>query len=208
MSSPILVVDTPGYPGTMRAPPPRLPKGSCGARPNNPTDHLIRSILLCLAALGLSAHAGEMPLTKAQPTTAAPPGIVIQGVKTTAYTHSEADHLAYGARTAAGTKLLHGQVRSAAADWSVYPVGTVFQIQGDPSFYIVDDYGSALVGTRTIDLYKPTTSSMKQWGTRQVTIRILKWGSFSRSLAILRPRANKASHVREMVTRLAARAAA
>ncbi len=173
-----------------------------------PPDHLIRSTLLCLAALCVSSQAEELTLKKATPTPAVPPGIVIQGVRTTAYTHTEGDHLEYGARTAAGTKLLHGQIRSAAADWSVYPVGTVFQIQGDSSLYIVDDYGSALVGTRTIDLYKPTTSSMNQWGTRKVNIRILKWGSFVRSLAILKPRAYKASHVREMVSRLSVRAAA
>ena len=100
---------------------------------------------------------------------------------------------------------MHGQVRSAAADWSVYPVGTVFQIKGDACLYIVDDYGSALVGTKTIDLYKPTTSSMNQWGTRNVTITILKWGSYAKSLAILKPRIYKASHVREMVGRLALR---
>ena len=169
---------------------------------------MIRSTLLCLAVLCVNSFAGEVPLTKATPKPTVPADNVIQGVITTAYTHTEGDHLEYGARNATGTNLLHGQVRSAAADWSVYPVGTVFQIQGDPSLYIVDDYGSALVGTRTIDLYKPTTSSMNQWGTRKVNISILKWGSFSRSLAILRPRAFKASHVREMVSRLAIRAAA
>lgn len=184
------------------------PNQSGQARPKQPPYDLIRSTLLCLAALCVNSFAGELPLKKANPTPTVPPGIVIQGVRTTAYTHTEADHIEYGARTAAGTKLLHGQVRSAAADWSVYPVGTVFQIQGDPSLYIVDDYGSALVGTRTIDLYKPTTSSMNQWGSRKVNIQILKWGSFTRSLAILRPRAFKASHVREMVSRLATRAAA
>jgi 3D (Asp-Asp-Asp) domain-containing protein len=137
-----------------------------------------------------------------------PSGSVIQGIKTTAYTHTEADHIEYGARNAAGTLLKYGQVRSAAADWSVYPVGTVFQIVGDNSLYIVDDYGSALVGTKTIDLYKPTASAMNQWGTRKVSIRILRWGSFAKSLAILKPRAFKAMHVREMVSRLSARVAA
>lgn len=149
-----------------------------------------------------------MTLSKPNSTPSVQPGSVFQGIKTTAYTHTEADHIAYGSKNAAGTPLKHGLVRSAAADWSVYPVGTVFQILGDSSLYIVDDYGSALVGTRTIDLYKPTTASMNQWGTRKVSIRILKWGSYAKSLAILRPRAYKASHVREMVTRLAARVAA
>ena len=79
----------------------------------------------------------------------------ITSVRTTAYTHSESDHIIYGARTAVGTNLKYGNVRSAAADWSVFPVGTIFQIEGLPYVYQVDDYGSALVGTNTIDLYKP-----------------------------------------------------
>jgi len=142
-------------------------------------------------------------------TPAGTPGQVIVGVKTTAYTHDESDHIEYGARTAVGTPLRHGQIRSAAADWSIYPVGTVFQIQGDPSLYIVDDYGSALVGTKTIDLYKPTFSAMNRWGTRRVTIQVIKWGSFEKSLAILKPRtaAAKASHVRKMVASIEGRAA-
>lgn len=145
---------------------------------------------------------------KVQATTpAGTTGQVLHGIRTTAYTHSEADHIKYGSRTASGTALKYGQLRSAAADWSVYPVGTVFQIEGDKALYIVDDYGSALVGTRTIDLYKPSSYSMNLWGVRKVSIRILKWGSFEKSLAILKPRKSKASHVREMVTRLEARPA-
>jgi 3D (Asp-Asp-Asp) domain-containing protein len=161
------------------------------------------TILLCLAALCASAFAEEVKSSTTTP--AGAPGQVIAGVKTTAYTHDEGDHIEYGARTAAGTLLKHGQVRSADADWSIYPVGTVFQIKGDKSIYVVDDYGSALVGTKTIDLYKPTSDQMNHWGTRRVTIQVLKWGSFARSLAILKPRAGKAWHVREMVARIESR---
>jgi 3D (Asp-Asp-Asp) domain-containing protein len=160
--------------------------------------------LLCIAALCATVSCAEQPQIKAT-TSAGTPGQVIAGVRTTAYTHNESDHIEYGARTAVGTTLKHGQVRSAAADWSIYPVGTVFQIQGDPSLYIVDDYGSALVGTKTIDLYKPSFSSMNRWGTRHVTIQVIKWGSFEKSLAILKPRASKASHVRKMVASIQAR---
>jgi len=152
----------------------------------------------------VSATAEEVKSSTTTPP-AGTPGQVIAGVKTTAYTHDEGDHIEYGARTAAGTLLKHGQVRSAAADWSIYPVGTVFQIKGDSSIYVVDDYGSALVGTKTIDLYKPTFDLMHHWGTRRVTIHVLKWGSFARSLAILKPRAGKAWHVREMVARIQSR---
>ena len=118
-------------------------------------------------------------------------GRVFHDVKTTAYTHSEGDHLKHGSKSAAGGSLQYGDVRSAAADWSVYPLGTKFKIQGETCVYVVDDYGSALIGTRTIDLYKPTVSSMRSWGARKVNINVIEWGSYDRSLAILKPRETK-----------------
>jgi 3D (Asp-Asp-Asp) domain-containing protein len=128
-------------------------------------------------------------------------GTRINSVRTTAYTHSESDHIIYGARTAVGTPLKYGTVRSAAADWSVYPVGTIFQIEGSPYIYQVDDYGSALVGTNTIDIYQPSKAQMNAWGVRNVNIRVLKWGSFSKSVAIMKER-QKYGHVRNMVNRI------
>jgi 3D (Asp-Asp-Asp) domain-containing protein len=133
---------------------------------------------------------------------AAKAGQVIPGVRTTAYTHSEKDHVAYGVKSAAGTKLNASKVRSAAADWSVYPVGTTFQIQGDSTVYRIDDYGSALVGTGTIDIYQPTQAAMNRYGTKRVSIRILSWGCKQKSLRILKPRAHKAAHVRKMIAGL------
>lgn len=127
--------------------------------------------------------------------------VAVQTVRTTAYTHTENDHLAYGKKSAAGSNLKYGKVRSAAADWSVYPVGTTFQIEGDSTVYEIDDYGSALVGTETIDIYKPTKASMNEWGVRNVKINVLKWGSFDKSLAIMRPR-SKYSHIRQMVQKI------
>ena len=129
-------------------------------------------------------------------------GTRITAVRTTAYTHSESDHIIYGARTAVGTPLKFGQVRSAAADWSVFPVGTIFQIEGSPYIYQVDDYGSALVGTNTIDIYQPSKESMRAWGVRNVNIRVLRWGSFSKSMAIMKDRTGN-EHVRKMVQRIA-----
>jgi len=125
----------------------------------------------------------------------------IVSVKTTAYTHTEGDHIQYGTKTAVGTQLRYGNVNSAAADWSVYPVGTVFQIEGMPGVYQVDDYGSALVGTNTIDLYKPSKTAMNQWGARKVNIRVLKWGSFRKSLNIMEER-QRFGHIRKMVDRI------
>ena len=107
-------------------------------------------------------------------------------VRTTAYTCSECDHLIYGSKNAAGTNLRYtDKVRSAAADWSFYPVGTTFRIKGLPYLYVVDDYGSALTGTGTVDIYKPSKEIMNQWGKRNVELTIVQWGSFNRSSEIL-----------------------
>lgn len=120
-------------------------------------------------------------------------------VRTTAYTCDEADHLIYGDKSAIGTPLrATGEVRSAAADWSVYPPGTTFSIKGLPGVYVVDDYGSALTGTGTIDIYQPNQQAMKRWGCRNVEITVIRWGSLSRGAAILRGRQG-ASHCREML---------
>jgi 3D (Asp-Asp-Asp) domain-containing protein len=106
----------------------------------------------------------------------------------------------YGAKSAVGSELKYGAVRSAAADWSVYPVGTEFKIEGEPYVYQVDDYGSALTGTKTIDLYRPSKTSMDNWGARHVNIQVLKWGSFARSLSIMKPRDRKKPHIHQMIT--------
>lgn len=104
-------------------------------------------------------------------------------VRTTAYTHSELDHRSYGPRNAVGTNLKYtDKERSAAADWSVYPLGTRFKIKGEPYIYVVDDYGSALVGTGTIDIYHPTKQLMRKWGLRIVEIQIIQWGSSKLSM--------------------------
>jgi 3D (Asp-Asp-Asp) domain-containing protein len=121
-------------------------------------------------------------------------------VKTTAYCHQEADSQPYGHLTARGTKLRStGPVRSAAADWSKYPVGTQFRIIGHPQIYEIDDYGSALVGTETIDIYQPTMRSMRNWGAPVVGIEVVRWGSYAESEAILAQRAHRAPHVRTML---------
>jgi len=60
---------------------------------------------------------------------------------------------------------------------------------------------SALIGTNTIDLYKPSRLDMKRWGVRRVDIDILQWGSNAQSLKVLTPRA-KHGYVRKMVVAL------
>ena len=116
-------------------------------------------------------------------------------VRTTAYT--QARH----APNASDSPLQAGELSSAAADWSRFPLGTKFKIAETNRTYVVDDYGSALVGTNTIDLYMPSGRQMRQWGVRQVTIEIVEAGSFERSLAVLKARPH-VPYVRKMVKRL------
>ena len=155
-------------------------------------------LALCLLAAGCASPRKlpkyEKPLARA----------AVQSVRTTAYTHTEGDHLQYSNRNACGDRLQCGSVKSAACDWSRWPVGTVFRIQETGENYIVDDYGWALAGTNTIDLYKSSRSAMNQWGVRRVNIELVRWGDVQRSLAILQPRA-KHAHVRLMVKQLKSR---
>ena len=126
-------------------------------------------------------------------------------VRTTAYCHLESDHIKYGRLAAAGSHLKFGEICSAAADWSRYPMGTKFRIDSQPDVvYEVDDYGSALVGSGTIDLYRPTTGTMDAWGVREVNIEILQWGSFEDSLKLMRGRIHY-PFVRHMVNDIQSR---
>jgi 3D (Asp-Asp-Asp) domain-containing protein len=123
-------------------------------------------------------------------------------VRTTAYTCSESDHLIYGNKNATGTTLRYtDRVRSAAADWSFYPVGTQFRIKGLPYLYVVDDYGSALLGTGTVDIYTPTKGVMGDWGTRNIEMQVVQWGSFTRSAELLKQRTGY-DHCRKMLANI------
>ena len=106
-------------------------------------------------------------------------------VRTTAYTRGEAG----GRRNAIGKSLSAKHCLSAASDWSRFPLGTRFRIVGTNDEYIIDDYGTALIGTNTVDLYKPSRLEMKRWGVRHVDIDILQWGSDEQSIKVLAPRA-------------------
>ncbi|HEX7518520.1 MAG TPA: hypothetical protein VF345_14670 [Chthoniobacterales bacterium] len=187
-----------------------------------------------------------------------------QNVRTTAYTHTEADHRQFTNHNALGgqlhaatgairraeytpralpvsadeqsdyrrasytraalepfsmeprrtTKLVktkHGQKRvvvvtkpqigSAAADWSRWPAGTVFRLLSTGQVYKIDDYGWALAGRNTIDLYMPTRSAMNSWGARAEGIQVLRWGNSNESLRLLQAHQGY-RHIRRMVLEL------
>lgn len=106
-------------------------------------------------------------------------------VRSTAYTHSERGHEKYGKATAVGTKLKYGNIISCAADWSLFPLGTKFKIKGDSKIYLVEDFGSALVGKKTIDIYKPNKQSMNSWGAKNIEIIIIERGDPKKSYEFL-----------------------
>ena len=169
-----------------------------------------------------------------------------QNVRTTAYTHTEADHVQYSNRNALGgrlqaaspilqsassgrsleaylaprkkkvtkyvktkrgrkkvvvTEYVRPTVGSAASDWSRWPAGTYFRVLSTGQIYKIDDYGWALSGRNTIDLYQATRSDMNRWGVRREPIEVLKWGSPQESLAVLTPRQHY-KHIRRMVLSL------
>ena len=90
---------------------------------------------------------------------------------------------------------------SAAADWSRWPAGTIFRLLSTGQIYRVDDYGWALSGRNTIDLYMATPNEMNTWGARSEPIQILKWGDPDESLRFLRGHQNY-RHIRRMVLEL------
>jgi len=200
-----------------------------------------------------------------------------QNVRTTAYTHTEADHTQYGARNALGGELhaagpaihraenvrragtisdsddvdvinisnteaklqpfsmqekkatrvtttttrvtktttVRGSKRavavgkppkigSAAADWSRWPMGTTFRLLSTGQTYRVEDYGWALSGRNTIDLYMSNRRDMNTWGARQEPIQILHWGDPQQSLQFLQSHTDY-KHIKRMVLELQGR---
>jgi 3D (Asp-Asp-Asp) domain-containing protein len=205
-----------------------------------------------------------------------------QNVRTTAYTHSEADHTQYGARNALGGELhaagpaIHRaenvkragtisdsddvdvinisntdaklqpfsmqeskkkatrvtttattttrltktttvrgakravavskppKIGSAAADWGRWPMGTTFRLLSTGQMYRVEDYGWALSGRNTIDLYMSNRRDMNTWGARQEPIQILHWGDPQQSLQVLQSHTEH-KHIKRMVLELQGR---
>ncbi len=90
-----------------------------------------------------------------------------------------------GAVTARGTRYQEGSVTSASADWSRWPVGTVFRVLTTGKVYEVDDFSEEVVGRNELLLYRPVRSNLPSAGRKYVTIEILKWGSPRTSAKIL-----------------------
>jgi 3D (Asp-Asp-Asp) domain-containing protein len=95
-------------------------------------------------------------------------------------------------------------IGSAAADWSRWPAGTVFRLLSTGQNYRVEDYGWALAGRNTIDLYMANKRAMNSWGAREETIEVLHWGDPQESLQFLQ-RHQDYRHIKRMVLELEGR---
>lgn len=157
----------------------------------------IRPLVLLAGSLGLMASGCVTTGT----TAAAPSKPQTVPVTATAYSSGAKCNGPWSGRNAIGGRLKAGAVNSAASDWSRIPVGTKFRVVETGKVYVVDDYGSAMVGKDKVDLFHTNYRDVYRWGVRQVTLEIIEWGCSEKSLTILRPRA-RAPHVRRMVEAL------
>jgi len=120
---------------------------------------------------------------------------------TTTTTTTRTVKVVRGQRVVVNSKAQPPKIGSAAADWSRWPVGTTFRLLSTGQIYRVDDYGWALAGRNTIDLYMATQAEMNAWGAREEPIQILKWGDSEESLRFLK-RHQDYKHIHRMVLEL------
>ena len=107
-----------------------------------------------------------------------------------------------GKRVVVRAKPQPTKIGSAAA--GLGPAGQAvptFRLLSTGQIYRVDDYGWALSGRNTIDLYMATPAEMNAWGAREEPIQILKWGDREESLRFLTPHQGY-KHIRRMVLEL------
>ncbi len=109
-----------------------------------------------------------------------------------------------GGKKVVVTKARTPRVGSAAADWSRWPAGTTFRVLSTGQMYRIEDYGWALSGRNTIDLYMATPRDMNSWGVRSEPIQVIHWGDRQESLRLLQPhRASR--HIQRMMLELEGR---
>ncbi|HME88820.1 MAG TPA: hypothetical protein VKE30_06375 [Chthoniobacterales bacterium] len=109
-----------------------------------------------------------------------------------------------GVRRAVAVSSKPPRIGSAAADWSRWPMGTTFRLLSTGQLYRVEDYGWALSGRNTIDLYMANRRDMNEWGARQEPIQILHWGDPRESLQFLQSHQDY-KHIKRMVLELEGR---
>ena len=124
--------------------------------------------------------------------------------KSTTKTTTRVTKTTRGAKRAIAVRKAPPKIGSAAADWGRWPAGTTFRLLSTGQIYRVDDYGWALSGRNTIDLYMANQREMNSWGTREEPIQILHWGDPAESLRLLGPHQSH-PHIKRMMLELEGR---
>ncbi len=163
----------------------------------------LRSLAALFGGLAFILFNPSLAIAGAKVTPVTPEMAKFVNAKASAYSSGSACNGQWAHRTAIGTALRSGEITSAAADWSKFPLGTKFRVVETGRIYQVDDYGSAMVGKMKVDLYTPSGAQMNRWGVRNVTLEILEWGNRAKSLEILAPRGNQRyGYIRRMIASL------
>ena len=123
---------------------------------------------------------------------------------TTATTRVTKTTTTKGGKRAVAVSKSPPKIGSAAADWARWPMGTTFRLLSTGQMYRVEDYGWALSGRNTIDLYMANSRDMNTWGARQEPIQILHWGDAQQSLQVLQTHTEH-KHIKRMVLELQGR---
>ena len=134
---------------------------------------------------------------------AAPPPSIPRAVPVASSGRNDYQTVAYvsTAQPFLGDQLSNQNYGSAAADWARWPAGTIFRVVSTGQLYRVEDYGWALSGRNTIDLYMATPGDMNRWGVREEMIQVVQWGDPQESLRRLASH-TKYRHIKRMVLEL------
>lgn len=129
---------------------------------------------------------------------------VTRAKTSTATTRATKTTTVRGAKHAVAASKPSSKIGSAAADWGRWPMGTTFRLLSTGQTYRVEDYGWALSGRNTIDLYMSNRRDMNTWGARLEPIQVLHWGDPQQSLQVLQSHTDH-KHIKRMVLELQGR---
>jgi len=147
-----------------------------------PASFFFRAAMALLVALSVQAAcidaAGHAEAAEEEQADPFPATVTVLATGYTAGVESTGKrpgHPQYGV-TYSGVKVRRSKVSTIAADTRVFPLGTLLYIPGY-GYGCVADTGSRIKGRR-IDLYFPSTRQVfKEWGKKQVEVKVIRRGS-------------------------------
>ena len=135
---------------------------------------MVKALGGCVLALCLM---GMSPVTQGPPQDR-PPGVTII-MTVTAYCHDERQPKKCDSKpkeivdgiTASGKRV---RVGFCAADWSIFPRGTILYVP-DYGRCVVEDQGGDIKG-RKLDVFMASPKAARAWGVRAIPVRLIRWG--------------------------------